>query len=156
MSLKVEFEGKYGNQHTLRRCRQNNCALKDISKDYLIINGDTIKDEGDKSVDCIIINLNSNEEAKYKIILCELTKGEKDINDAIKRFKSSGKLIINHLRGINKSVYRVDCLLLGNITKNGKNIDKKVLISNKFKIEGLNRINIIQNENCGYSITNLE
>ena len=156
MSLKEDFEEKYGTQYTIRKCKQNNCALKDISQDYFIINGDTIKEAGDKSVDCIIINMNSNEDDEYKIILCELTKGEKDIKDATNRFKASGKLIIEYLKNINKAVYKIDCLFLGNITKNGKAIDKKVLNSNKFRIEGLDRINLIQNENCGYSITNFE
>lgn len=31
MSLKVEFEEKYGAVYTLKRCKHNNCALKDIS-----------------------------------------------------------------------------------------------------------------------------
>lgn len=155
MSLKEEFEEKYGNQYTLRKCKENNCALKDISQDYFIIDGDEIKESGDKSVDCIIIDLNVNEEDKYKIILCELTKGKKDIQDAIKRFQSSGKLIINRLKEMNKEVYSINCLFLGDITRNGKSIDKKVLILNDFFIDGLDKKNIIQNENCGFSITSL-
>lgn len=156
MSLKTEFEEKFGDEYTLKRCRQNRCALKNVSKDkYFIINGDLIKDSGDKSVDCIIVDLEQDEENKYKIILCELTKGEKDINDAIKRFQSSGKLIINRLDEINKLIYKIDCLFLGNITKNGKPIDKKVLILHKFRIEGFNKINLITNKNCGYDIAEL-
>lgn len=155
--LKEEFEDKFGDVYALRRCKENDCALKNVSRNkYYIIDGDSIKNPGEKSVDCIIINLNQNEENKYNIILCELTKKDKDIQDAIKRFKASGKLIINHLNEINKIVNKFDCLVLGNITQNGKPIGKKVLILNKFKIEGLNTINIIQNKNCGFDITKLE
>lgn len=156
MSLKTEFEEKFGNEYTLKRCRQKNCALKNVSNNkYFIINGDLIKDPDDKSVDCIIVDLEQNEENKYKIILCELTKGKKDINDAIKRFQSSGKMIITLLDDIDKDIYKIDCLFLGNITQNGKPIDKKVLILNKFRIEGFNKINLITNKNCGYDIAEL-
>lgn len=157
MSLKAEFEEKYGASYTLKKCKQNNCALKDISsKKYFIINGDTIKERDEKSVDCIIIDLKSNDDGKYKIILCELTTGSKDINDAISRFKSSGKLIINRLNGIDKSVYNINCLVLGNITKNGKSIDRKKLALTKFKIEGLNKKLMVNSKGCGFSITEFE
>lgn len=156
LSLKEEFERKFGSQYTLRRCKQNDCALRDISRnEFFIIDGDAIKEPGEKSVDCIIVDLNSNDEDEYKVILCELTSGEKDIKDATKRFESSGKLIMNHLHELNKSIYKIDCLFLGGITRNGKPIEKKELLSNKFKIEGLDRINLIHRENCGYSIRDL-
>lgn len=155
--LKEEFEDKFSSAYALRRCKENYCALKNVSRDkYYIIDGDSIKNPGEKSVDCIIINLNQNEENKYNIVLCELTTNDKDIKDAIKRFKASGKLIINRLNEINKFVNKFDCLVLGNITQNGKPIGKKVLILNKFRIEGFDAINIIQNERCGYDITKLE
>ena len=105
-------------------------------------------------MDCIIIDLRETEE-KYKIILCELTSGNKNIRDAQDKFKSSGKLIINYLYRIDATVYSIDCLLLGKIVKNGKSIDKKELMR-KFRIEGHNANMIIQNENCGYDISQLE
>lgn len=157
LSLKTEFEDKFGDGYTLKRCRQNQCALKNVSVDkYFIIDGDSIKSPGDKSVDCIIVDLEQNEENTYRIILCELTKGEKDIKDAIKRFQSSGKLIIKYLDEINKVICKFDCLFLGNITRNGKPIDKKVLILKKFRISGYDKNNLIINKNCGYDIDELQ
>lgn len=124
MSLKTKFEQEYGSQYTRSKCRENDCALVGINNNYFIINGDTIKENDEKSVDCIIIDLRETEE-KYKIILCELTSGNKNIRDAQDKFKSSGKLIINHLDKIDATIYSIDCLLLGKIVKNGKSIDKK-------------------------------
>lgn len=151
-----EFEVEFGN-YSLQRCKENNCALKNISREkWYIIDGDKIKDDGDKSVDCIIINLNQ-EENGHRIVLCELTTGNKNINDAIDKFKASGELIINYLKEkMNKSVYKLDCLVLGDITEHGKTIDKKVLLRNQFRINGLNNKIIINRQNCGYSITELE
>ncbi len=151
-----EFEVEFGN-YSRQRCKENNCALKNISREkWYIIDGDKIKDDGDKSVDCIIINLNQ-EENGHRIVLCELTTGNKNINDAIDKFKASGELIINYLKEkMNKSVYKLDCLVLGDITEHGKTIDKKVLLRNQFRINGLNNKIIINRQNCGYSITELE
>ena len=152
MSLKNKFEKTYGISFTLSKCREKNCALVGLSKDYFIINGDTIKKWGEKSVDCIIIDLRKNNDQKFKIILCELTSGNKNIRDARDKFKSSGKLIINYLNTIGEKIYRIDCLLLGKIKKNGKSIDNKKLMR-KFRIEGYNSSIIIQNEKCGYNIS---
>lgn len=154
MSLKTKFEQKYGSQYTRSKCKEKDCALVGINNNYFIINGDTIKENDEKSVDCIIIDLRETEE-KYKIILCELTSGNKNIRDAQDKFKSSGKLIINYLYELNATVYSIDCLLLGKIVKNGKSIDKKELMR-KFRIEGHNANMIIQNEKCGYDISQLE
>lgn len=154
MSLKTKFEQEYGSQYTRSKCREHDCALVGINSNYFIINGDTIKENDEKSVDCIIIDLRETEE-KYKIILCELTSGNKNIRDAQEKFKSSGKLIINHLDKINVTVYSIDCLLLGKIVKNGKSIDKKELMR-KFRIDGHDKNMIIQNEKCGYDISQLE
>lgn len=156
MSLKTKFEREYGSEYTLSKCKENNCALVGITNNYFIINGDAIKETDDeKSVDCIIIDLRLNEENKYKIILCELTSSDKNIKDAKNKFKSSGKLIVNYLNCIDESVYSINCLLLGKIVKNGKSIDKKELLQ-KFRIEGYNANVIIQNEKCGYNISQLE
>ena len=154
MSLKTKFEQEYGSQYTRSKCKENDCALVGINSNYFIINGDTIKENDEKSVDCIIIDLRETEE-KYRIILCELTSGNKNIRDAQDKFKSSEKLIINYLNKINATVYSIDCLLLGKIVKNGKSIDKKELMR-KFRIEGNNANMIIQNEKCGYDISQLE
>ena len=154
MSLKTKFEQEYWPQYTRSKCKENNCSLIGINNNYFIVNGDAIKENDEKSVDCIIIDLREIEE-KYKIILCELTSGDKNIKDARNKFKSSGKLIIDHLDKINATVYSIDCLLLGKIVKNGKSIDKKELMR-KFRIEGHNANMIIQNEKCGYNISQLE
>ena len=68
MSLKNKFEKTYGTSFTLSKCREKNCALVGLSKDYFIINGDTIKKGDGKSVDCIIIDLRKNNDQKFKII----------------------------------------------------------------------------------------
>lgn len=156
MCLKKKFEERFGEDYTISKCKDKGCSLKDISKEnYLILNGDEIKASNEKSVDCIIIDLRANKNKKFRIILCELTKGSKEINNALLKFKNSGKLIINYMDEINESVYKIDCLLLGKITKNGKVIDKKQLL-NKFKIEGFNKSLIIQNEKCNFSIEEME
>ena len=91
MNISNEFEKKYGKQNILNKCRENKCHLKDINKkDYLILSGDDIKSkyDGEKSVDCIIIDLNKNLEDEYRIILCELTKGTKELKEAEKKLKT--------------------------------------------------------------------
>ena len=154
MNLQSKFEEEYGNDYTLRKCKENDCQLKDISQDYFIIDGDAIKKSDEKSVDCIIIDLNETKEEKH-VILCELTSGNKNLKDAKEKFISSGKLIIDYLTKINEPIYKIDCLLLGTIIKNGKPIDRKELLR-KFKIQGHDENLIIQNEKCGFSITQLK
>lgn len=156
MSLKKKFEKKFGNKYTRSKCKDKGCTLQDISKKhYFMLNGDKIKKSSDNSVDCIIIDLRKNKDKKYKIILCELSDGTKTLTNAIKKFQGSGKLIINHLDEVDEKVSRINCLLIGRITKNGKVIDKKQLLK-KFKIEGYDKSLIIQTAGCGYSITQLE
>lgn len=155
LNFKEKFEHEYGDTYTLNKCKDKGCSLKDVSKeDYFIINGDKLEKLDKKSVDCIIIDLKEYYDNEYKIILCELTKGTKELKDAVEKFQSSGELIIKYLNDLDASVYTINCLLLGKIVKNGKIIDKKQLL-NKFKVKGYDCTLLIQNEKCDFSIKQL-
>ena len=156
LNITEKFNEKYGEGHFLTKCKEKNCSLKDIKREnYLIIDGDEFKkNSAEKSVDCIIIKLKPNSEGKYRIILCELTSGKKLLSDAKEKFQSSGKLIIKALNELNESIYKIDCLLVGKIENNGKNIISKALIPS-LRITGYEKPVHIQKENCGFSITEL-
>ena len=156
LNISEKFKANYGDKYILSKCKENKCALKDIKREnYLIIDGDEFKrTSNEKSVDCIIIKLDSNSEGKYRIILCELTSGKKPLSDSKEKFQASGKLIIETLNELNENIYKIDCLLVGKIENNGKNIISKALTS-PLRITGYEKPAHIQKENCGFSITEL-
>ena len=96
LTIAEKFKEEFDENYILSKCRENKCSLKDINqRDYLILDGDGLKEtDEEKSVDCIIIDLNQNPNNEYRIILCELTAGSKTLSDSHEKFKSSGKLII--------------------------------------------------------------
>ena len=156
MTISEKFKAKFGGKYILSKCKENKCSLKDISqKDYLILDGDQLKEtDNEKSVDCIIIDLNCNTHGEYRIILCELSAGRKNISDSKEKFKSSGKLIIETMNEFKKSIYKIDCLLIGKLKQNGKSSGKKALTT-PIKIEGHFKPAHIRLENCGFSIKRL-
>lgn len=151
-----KFKEKYGENIILSKCKENNCSLKDIKKeDYLIVNGDQFKkNSNEKSVDCIIIDLNQNLENKYRIILCELTAGKKPLSDCKNKFQSSGEYIVQTMNDIDESIYEIDCLMIGKIKENGRTMAQKALTSS-IRIKGYARPIYIKNKECGFSISNL-
>lgn len=156
--MKDKLKEQYGDYIT-RKCKDKNCVLKDIKNDeYVIINGDDIKSTSEeKSVDCIIFKLKHMKNG-YDIILCELTKGNKPIKTSKSKFSDSGDLVVNLMNNIECNINNIHCLLLGNITDNGKKINEKGLIKrgNYVNIPTFYRNDIqIHRENCGYSINDL-
>lgn len=156
MNIADKFKQTYGEKYILPKCRERKCVLKDVSqKNYLIIDGDEFKETpSEKSVDCIIVDLIPNSDGEYRVILCELTSGSKLLSDTQAKFKSSGKLIIDALNDIEVSICKIDCLLLGKIKRNGKNIASKAFTPS-LRIDGFKRPVHIQNENCGFSINDI-
>ena len=156
MTICEKFKEEFDERYILSKCRENKCSLKDITqKDYLILNGDMLKEsDREKSVDCIIIDLNKNTNGKYRIILCELTAGHKTLSDLQEKFKSSGKLIVKTMNEFNEDIYKIDCLLLGKLNQNGKSIGKKAL-SSPIRIDRYIKPTPIRLESCGFSIKKL-
>lgn len=150
-----KFKERYGEHLFLSKCKENTCSLKDIKQhEYVIIDGDQFKDNDEKSVDCIIIDLNQNSEGKYRIILCELTNGKKPLSDCQDKFKSSGKVIVNTMDELDESIYKINCLLVGKIKQNGKTMAQKALTFH-LRIEGYVKPVIVQFKQCGFSISDL-
>ena len=156
MTISEKFNEEFDEKYILSKCRENKCSLRDINqKDYLIIDGDRLKENDDeKSVDCIIIDLNQNPQGKYRVILCELSAGRKTISDTQEKFKSSGKLIIETMNEFNETIFRIDCLLVGRLKHNGKNIGEKALTP-PIRIDGYVKPAHIRLEKCGFSIKEL-
>ena len=157
LDLKEKLKKKFGAKNILRKCNES-CALKDIShKNFIILAGDNIKNQkmNESSVDCIIIDLRKNQENKYRVILCELTTSTKELDKAKNKFEDSGKLIIETMNEFGESIYKIDCLLLGQIVKNGKNINRKHLLK-PINIKGYDKRDAVINQKyCGYSIKDL-
>lgn len=155
MELHDKLIGYCGKKYILSKCSEKNCNLKDITREFIILDGDNIKDNQEKSVDCIIIDSRKNIDDAYRVILCELTSSSKKIDDAREKFENSGKLIVNIMKDINMPIYKIDCLLLGKIVKNGQTIPKKYL-TKPVKINGYsNKNTIINQQKCGFSINEL-
>ena len=156
MEFAEKFKEKYGENLILSKCKENRCSLKDIrQEDYLIIDGDQFKENNnEKSVDCIIIDLNQNLENEYRVILCELTAGKKLLYDCKNKFQSSGELIVKTMNDFDESIFKIECLMLGKIKKNGRTMAQKALTS-AIKIEGHTRPVYIKYKECGFSISDL-
>lgn len=156
LSLYEDLINNCGEEYILSKCGEKKCNLKDISsKRFMILDGDNLKTGDKKSVDCIIIDLEKNTEDNYRIILCELTTGNKTFDDARQKFQDSGELIVKLMKQIDREVFKIDCLLLGKIVKNGQVVSKRYL-SQPIRINGYkNKNSIINQQNCGYSIKKL-
>ena len=119
------------------------------------MDGDNIKTNPEKSVDCIIIDSRENIEGKYRVILCELTSGRKKYEDSREKFLRSGELIINIMKKLDMDIFKIDCLLLGKIKNNGQTINIKRL-NKPLRFEGYQKVNSIINlQRCGYDINDL-
>lgn len=156
MSLYDEIISHCSRNNILSKCSEKKCNLKDIDKKrFIIIDGDNIKKGDEKSVDCIIVDLNENIDNNYRIILCELTSGNKTFKDAREKFQNSGELIVKLMKQLNYNIFKIDCLLLGKIVKNGQVVSKRYL-SQPLRINGYEKRNTLINQQpCGYSIKKL-
>ena len=156
MALHEELIAECGSENILSRCSENKCNLKDVNKKrFIILDGDNLKERDGKSVDCIIIDLKENDDNKYRVILCELTSGNKTFDDAREKFQNSGAWIIKLMKHLDKHIFKIDCLLLGKIIKNGQVVPKRYL-SKPIRINGYdNKNSVINQQNCGFSIKKL-
>ena len=155
MNLKDELVNYLGDNNLLSKCSENKCNLKGITNDFIILDGDNIKSRPEKSVDCIIIDSRENIEGQYRIILCELTSGSKRYDDSIEKFLRSGELIIAIMNDLNRDIFKIDCLLLGKIKKNGQTINIK-RFNKPLRFEGYSKGNSIINlQKCGFDINEL-
>ncbi len=147
---------KCGENNVLSKCNEKKCTLRDVNKKrFIILDGDKLKKSEVKSVDCIIIDLKKNTDNKYRVILCELTSGNKNLDDAREKFKNSGEAILRLMSELNREVFKIDCLVLGKIVKNGRVVSKRYL-SKPIMFSGYgNRNSIINQQNCGFSIEKL-
>ena len=156
VSLYDELVTRCGENNLLSKCSEKNCTLRDINrKRFIILDGDNLKKSDKKSVDCIIIDLKKNDDNKYRIILCELTSGNKNLDDAREKFKNSGEIILDLMRQLDEEVFKIDCLVLGKIVKNGRVVSKRYL-AKPIQFSGYgNKNSVINQQNCGFSIKKL-
>lgn len=155
MDLKQAFVDCLGEKNILSKCSENKCNLKGINNNFIILDGDNIKINPEKSVDCIIIDSRENTDGKYRVILCELTSGRKKYEDSREKFLRSGELIINIMKKLDMDIFKIDCLLLGKIKNNGQTINIKRL-NKPLRFEGYPKVNTIINlQTCGYDINDL-
>ena len=138
-----------------KKCDEGGCILNGDYREYIILDGDDIKDNllpGLKSVDCIIISRKPYDGNKIDVFICELGK-----NKTWKEVK--GKIIDSseHFVGvINSSDFKIGkfiCCFLGKY-KSPKRIKKQKKAN--IHIHGLNRHNIkIHNFSCGWEFERL-
>ena len=133
------------------KCSQG-CALRGDLRNYVILDGDKIKEcmkkDGIKSVDCILIN--KNFEGKINILLCELDRGNsgKSVTEVKKKMEDSGKHIFNVFKESKFEINHFKCLYLGRYSFKPT---KPSLI--RVSIEGSDRHNInILNKGCGFTL----
>lgn len=135
------------------KCSQR-CTLRGDLKNYVILDGDVIQGcmnkEGIKSVDCILINKNS--EGKVNILLCELDSGNsgKSVTDVKQKMEDSGKHIFNVCTKKEFKINHFKCLYLGRYSHKPT---KPALT--RISIEGLGRNDItLSQKHCGFELNN--
>ena len=137
------------------KCKEHRCVLRGNYKDYIILDGDEIKDnllKDFKSADCIIISREPYDGNKIDVIICELGR-DKRWGDVKGKIIDSSE---HFVEVINKSDFKIGkfiCCFLGKY-KNPKQIKKQKRAN--IHIRGLNRHNIkIHNFNCGLEFEKL-
>lgn len=127
-------------------CEDEGCKLNYDFSDYIILNGDNIKNllkRNEKSVDRIIL-LKEAPDKKVDIILCELTSGSKKHTIVVEKIKKSGEYIINVLKEIGFKINDLKCVFVGKY-KNSRRIKEK-----PYSIPGFHRNDItIKKLDCG-------
>lgn len=131
-------------------CREHKCVLKGNYKDYIILDGDEIKDNllpGLKSVDCIIISKKPYDGNKIDVIMCELG-GDKKWADVKKKMIDSSEHFVSVINDSDFEIGKFICCFLGKY-KNPKQIKKQKRAN--INIHDLGRHNVkIHNFNCGW------
>ncbi len=138
-----------------KTCREHKCVLKGNYDDYIILDGDDIKDNlfpGLKSVDCIIISKKPYDGNKIDVIICELG-GDKNWADVKKKMIDSANHFVSIINNSDFEIGKFICCFLGKY-KNSKRIKKQKKAN--IPIQGLNRHNVkIHNFNCGWEFEKL-
>ena len=113
----------FENNHLfMKKCKENECILKNASRDYYIVDEDSLKNNicaEDKSVDCILIN-KKPVNSLFNLIFCELgnNKSYKDIKE---KASKSGKHMCGILEKYGININKIYCFHLGSI----KNLHSK-------------------------------
>ena len=132
-------------------CKEHRCVLKGNYKDYIILDGDDIKDNlllGLKSVDCIIISKKPYDGNRIDVIICELG-GDKRWADVKKKMIDSSEHFVEIINNSDFKIGKFICCFLG---KYKKSKTKKASIP----IKGLGIHNIkIHNFNWGLEFEKL-
>ena len=137
------------------KCSEKGCVLKGQLKDYIILDGDVIKNElfpQSKSSDCIIISRNTYDGNKIDIIVCELG-GKKYWKDVKDKLTESSQHFLEVIEDSNFEIGKFICCFLGKY-KNHNRIKKQKRAN--IHIPGFPRHNVkIHNFNSGYDFKNL-
>jgi len=127
-------------------CEDEGCELTGDFEDYIILNGDNIKQclqVDEKSVDRIVF-LKRATNNRLTIILCELSDGFKKYDDVVEKIKRSGEYIYRVIVDLGFKVMDFKCIYLGDY-KNAKRVKPKA-----FSIPGFHRNDImVEKGNCG-------
>lgn len=136
-------------------CREHKCVLKGNYKEYIILDGDEIKNNllpGLKSVDCIIISKKPKDGNKIDVILCELG-GDKNWADVKKKMIDSGEHFVSVINDSDFVIDKFICCFLGKY-KNTKRIKKQKKAN--IHIPNLDSHTVrIYNFNCGWEFEKL-
>ena len=136
-------------------CKEHNCVLKGNFKDYIILDGDDIKNNllpGLKSVDCIIISKKPYNGNKIDVFICELG-GIKKWADVKKKMIDSSQHFVSVINHSDFEIGKFICCFLGKY-KNPKQIKKQKKAH--INIPGLDIHNVkIYNFNCGWEFERL-
>ncbi len=140
-------------------CKENNCKIIDLPKNYIFLNGDEIEKclSGvlNKSADRIIIPEEADEDNKIDIIVCELSKGTKSQDEVKDKIINTSEHIVCVVN--NKSDFEIKsfkCFYIGNYEEMDLALVKKKTPT--INVRGLNIYNIlIDNYQCGVSFNDL-
>lgn len=146
------YEEKFKNNlHKIfkNKCSEGCTLSVNLENDYVILDGDEIqiclKQDGIKSVDCIIIN--KNIKGEINLLLCELDRGNngKSVTDVKKKMEGSGNHIFEVLKEKEIKINKFKCLYLGRYKINPK---KPALT--RVSIDGVSTL--IVNKTCGFEL----
>jgi len=133
-------------------CEDDGCKLVGSFNDYIILNGDNIKNclkIHEKSVDRIII-FKETYNRSVDVVLCELTSGQKKYTDVVEKIKKSGTCILQILNYLGFKIRKFKCVFVGKY-KNAKRVHEK-----PFSIPGYGKNNLtLKKLSCGSNFSQI-